>query len=162
MGNSLLNLGELSKPATVLIEKISDAVGGIAKPWQIGRVAKAEAEAEIIRAEASIKITELERRGLERLVREEGQKQENIEKITAQAIPQLKDGAKPENLEKDWLINFFDKSRLTSDEEMQSLWASILAGQTNAPGKFSKKTVEIVSFLEKEDALLFTELCKFT
>jgi len=56
---SLVNIGELSKPATVLIEKISDAVGGIAKPWQIRRVAKAEAEADKIKAIAHIEIDEL-------------------------------------------------------------------------------------------------------
>jgi len=31
--SSLINLGELSKPATVMIEKISDAVGGVFKPY---------------------------------------------------------------------------------------------------------------------------------
>ena len=51
-GNSVINLGELSKPATVLIEKIADAVGGIFKPYQIKRLAKAEAEAELIHAES--------------------------------------------------------------------------------------------------------------
>ena len=30
--SSLINLGDLSKPATVLVEKISDAIGGIFKP----------------------------------------------------------------------------------------------------------------------------------
>jgi hypothetical protein len=30
--SSLINLGELSKPATVLVEKISEAVGGVFKP----------------------------------------------------------------------------------------------------------------------------------
>ena len=40
--NSIVNLGDLSKPATVLIEKISDAIGGIFKPYQIKRIAKAE------------------------------------------------------------------------------------------------------------------------
>ena len=40
--NPLVNLGDLSKPAVVLVEKISDAVGGIFKPYQIVRVAKAE------------------------------------------------------------------------------------------------------------------------
>jgi hypothetical protein len=49
--NPLANLGDLAKPATVLIEKISDAVGGVFKPFQIVRVARAEAEAELIRAE---------------------------------------------------------------------------------------------------------------
>jgi hypothetical protein len=44
-GGGLISIPDLSKPATVLIEKISDAVGGIAKPWQTVRVARAEAKA---------------------------------------------------------------------------------------------------------------------
>ncbi|HEY6120066.1 MAG TPA: hypothetical protein VIV66_08915 [Pyrinomonadaceae bacterium] len=43
---SLINIGELSRPATMLVEKTSDAVSGIFKPYQIVRVAKAEAQAE--------------------------------------------------------------------------------------------------------------------
>jgi hypothetical protein len=39
-GGSLINLGEISKPATVLIEKIADAIGGVFKPYQIRRVAQ--------------------------------------------------------------------------------------------------------------------------
>ena len=50
--NSIINLGGLSKPATVLIEKISDAVGGVFKPYQIKRIAKAEAS--LIEAETQI------------------------------------------------------------------------------------------------------------
>lgn len=41
----IAKLGDLTKPATVLIEKISEAVGGVFKPYQIVRVAKAQAEA---------------------------------------------------------------------------------------------------------------------
>jgi len=43
-GTSLINLGDLSKPATVLIEKISAAVGALYEPRHIKRVAQAEAE----------------------------------------------------------------------------------------------------------------------
>ena len=148
---SLVNIdfGSLSEPATVLIEKISDAVGGIAKPGQITRVAKAEADAEVIKARARIEISEMEERALQRMVREEGQRQENMESITAKAIPHLKDDAKPDEIEKDWITNFFDKCRLISDQEMQTLWANILAGQANAPGSFSKRTIEIVAALDK-------------
>jgi hypothetical protein len=32
---SLINIGELAKPATVLVEKISEAIGGYFKPYQI-------------------------------------------------------------------------------------------------------------------------------
>ncbi len=64
--NSLVNLGELSKPATVLIEKTSKAVGTLYEPVQIKRVAKAEAEATIIKAEYEIEITDLHRRAASR------------------------------------------------------------------------------------------------
>lgn len=58
--SSLINLGELSKPATVLVEKISDAVGGIFKPYQIVRVAKAEAQADRVRAEGQIEVSDIQ------------------------------------------------------------------------------------------------------
>ena len=80
-GKSIINLGDLSKPATVLIEKISDAIGGYFKPYQIKRVAKAEAEADIIRAQGQIEVSDIQRRALGRFLAEEAIKQENIESI---------------------------------------------------------------------------------
>ncbi len=159
--HSIINLGELSKPATVLIEKISEAIGGLAKPWQIKRVAEAEAEAERIHAVAQIEITKLQKRAMTRLIAEEARKQHNIEAITAKAIPQLDSDAKPENVEDDWIANFFDKCRLISDEDMQKLWARILAGEANSPGQFSKRTVALLSSMDKSDAARFTKVCDF-
>lgn len=160
-GNSIINLGNISKPATVLIEKVSDALGGYFKPYQIKRVAKANAEAEIIRAQAQIEVTDLQRRALGRFVVEEAKKQNNIEKITEKAIPQIEDNATPQNMEDDWVTNFFDKCRIISDKEMQSLWAKVLAGEANSPGKFSKRTVNFLGDLDKRDAELFSALCSF-
>lgn len=159
--SSLVNLGDLTRPATVLIEKISDAIGGAFLPYQIKRVAKAEAEAEKIKALANIEISEIQRRALVRLIEEEGKKQENIEDITAQALPGLQEDAKPEDIENDWLANFFEKCKLISDKEMQSLWARLLAGEANKPGTFSKRTVEFIHDMDKSDAQLFTNLCSF-
>jgi hypothetical protein len=161
-GNSIVNLGDLSKPATVLIEKVSEALGGYFKPYQIKRIAKSEAEAEIIKAEAQIEVTDLQRRALGRFVVEEAKKQENIEKITEKAIPQLENSAKPQDVEDDWVTNFFDKSRIISDDEMQSLWAKVLAGEANSPGTYSKRTVNFLGSLDKADAHLFTSLCGFS
>ncbi len=160
-GNSIINIGDISKPATVLIEKISEAVGGYFKPYQIRRVAKAEAEAEIIKAQAHIEVTDLQRRSLIRFVAEEAKKQDNIEQITQKAIPQLEDSSAPQNMEDDWITNFFDKCRIVSDEEMQSLWAKVLAGEANSPGTYSKRTVNFLGSLDKIEAHLFTMLCGF-
>jgi len=160
--NPIINLGKLSKPATVLIEKIADAVGGLFKPYQIVRVAKAEAEAERIRADSQLEISDLQRRAFYRWLDEEARKQQNIEEITRGALPQLDDKSQPEKVEDDWIVNFFDKCRLISDAEMQRLWSRVLAGEANAPGCYSKRTVNFLSSLDKADAELFTQLCTFT
>src|SRR5712692_371705 len=159
--NPMIDIGELSKPATVLVEKISEAVGGIFKPYQIVRVAKAEAEAERIRAGSQIQISDLHHRAFHRFLEEEAKKQKNIEEITRQALPQLDDKSKPEQVEDDWITNFFDKCRLISDSEMQSLWSRVLAGEANSPGSYTKRTVNFLASLDKIDAQLFTNVCKF-
>ena len=157
----LANLGELSRPATVLIEKISGAIGIVFEPYQIKRIAKAEAEADRIRTVAKIELTELQRRAMVRMVQEEGKKQENIEAISAEAANNLNEDAKPENVENDWISHFFDKCKLVSNSEMRGVWSRILSGEANAPGSFSKRTVEVVASLDKSDAALFTQLCSF-
>lgn len=160
-GNSLIDLGKLAEPATKLIEKVSDAVGGIAKPWQIKRVASAEAAAAKIAAIANIEINELEQRALTRMVREEAIKQENIESITMGAAEALNEDAKPENLDNDWLFHFFEKSKIISDKDMQTVWSRILAQEATEQNSFSKKTIETVSCLSKTDAELFTSICSY-
>lgn len=157
----LINLGELSKPATVLVEKISDAIGGVYKPHQIRRVAEAEATAKEIQAVADIKIEKLKHRALQRFLTEETIKQNNIENIIRKAIPDLNADAKPQDIEKDWIMNFFDKSKIVSDKSMQKLWSRILSGEGNAPGSFSKRTVNLMSSLDKTDALLFEKICNY-
>jgi hypothetical protein len=156
-----VNLGDLSKPADTLIKKVSKAVGGVFAPWQIKRIAKAEAEAAIIKAQTGIQITDLHRRAMHRFIEEEAQRQKNIEDITMKALPQLSEEAKPDAIEDDWITNFFDKSRIVSDTEMQDLWSRILAGEANAPGTYSKRTVNFLSDLDKIDAELFSRLCGF-
>lgn len=160
-GNPIVNIGELSKPATVLIEKVSDAVGGLLKPWQIRRVAKAEVDAEKIKVLAEIETDELRRRALVRFIGEETKKQSNMESITGKATGLLYEGAEPQHMDNDWISNFFDKCKLVSNDEMQTLWAKILAGEANSLGKYSKRTVNFLSAIDKDDAMMFTVLCRF-
>lgn len=161
-GNSLINIGELSKPATVFIEKISNAVGVIYEPTRIKRKAKADAQASVIQALANLEVSEIEKRGLERLVHQEARKQKNIESITAKAINELPESADVNNLDEDWLVNFFDKCNKVSDEEMQSLWARVLAGEANKADTFSKRAINAIALLSKEEAQQFTQFCQFT
>ena len=150
----------LSLP-TRLIEKVSSALGGVFEPWQIKRVAKAEAEASLIKVESEIEITDLHRRAMHRFVEEEANRQENMEEITEKSIPHLDEQSDPSNMEDDWVTNFFDKSRIVSDDEMQTIWANVLAGEANTPGSFSRRTVNLLADLDKRDAELFQTLCRF-
>jgi len=154
-------LGDLSEVAKALIEKVSDAVGGLCKPFQMKRVAEAEAAVKLIEAKSEIKIKDLQRRAAQRFIEEETKKQLNIEAITQKALPHLEDTAAPQNMSDDWITNFFDKSRIVSDTDMQQLWSRVLAGEANSPGKFSKKTVNLLADLDKSDAEAFTRLCGF-
>lgn len=154
--------GKITEPATVLITKISDAVGGLYKPYQIRRVSKAEADAAIIKEQAHIEINDLQRRAFNRLVSEEAKRQDNIESITEKAIPQLTSSSTPQDMDNDWIMNFFDKCRIVSDEDMQLLWARILAGEANSPSTYSKRTINSLASLDKADAELFIAFCCFT
>ena len=159
--NPITLAGDLGKPANTFIEKISDAVGGIAKPYQIIRVAKAEVEAAKIKALGDIKIQELQERALIRFAVEETNKQANMESIAYKALKGLTEDAQPDQMDNDWITDFFDKSRLISDEQMQELWAKILAGEANNPGSYSKRVVAAVSTLSKSEAQSFNTMCSF-
>lgn len=158
---SLVNLGELSKPADTLIKKVSSAIGGVFGPWQIKRVAKAETEANLMKAKSDIEITDLHRRAMHRFVEEEANRQENMEEITKKSLPHLDNKSDPSKMDDDWVTNFFDKSRIVSDNEMQDLWAQVLAGEANSPGSYSKRTVNFLGDLDKREAELFQALCGF-
>ena len=93
--NSLINLGDLSKPMDTLIKKVSDAVGGVFAPRQIVRIANAKAQASPrLKPRRIFKLPDLQRRAMYRVVEEEGRRQKNIEDITAKALPLLTEGAK--------------------------------------------------------------------
>lgn len=168
LNNSLININfgdinfkNLSKPANTLIKKISSAAGILYEPTHIKRVAKAEAKAALIKGQSKIEITDLHRRAAHRWVEEEAQRQKNMEDITAKAFPNLNEDANPDAIEDDWIVNFFDKNRIVSDDEMQKLWSRVLAGEANAPGTYSKRTVNFLADLDKNEAQLFTKLCGF-
>ena len=158
---SLINLGELSKPATVLIEKVCNAVGIIYEPTRIRRRAVAEAAAAKTSAVLKIELTELEQRAAHRWVHQEARKQENIETITAAAAATLGEDAKVQDLDEDWVAHFSKQCDTVSSKEMQSLWSKLLAGEATVPGAFSKRTVDFVASLDKKDADLFTTFCQF-
>ena len=166
MSGGMTIFGDLVKPADTLIKKIADAIEGGYRPYQTRRVerAKAEAKAEsrLIEAQSDIRVSDLQLRALRRRIREEELHQKNMENITAKAILDVEEDANPDSMENDWIVNFFDKARIISNNEMQDLWARILAGEANTPGSYSKRTVNFMSDVNKNDGELFSALCRYT
>ena len=164
-GFSLVNASGLSKPADTLVTKIANAFGRHFDPRQAVRMAEAEVQADRIRrvgaANIDIEVTELKERAAARFANEEMTKQVNMEGIIEKALPGLGDNANPEAMENDWIMNFFDKCRMVSDDDMQQIWAGILSGEANNPGSFSRRTVNLVADLDKRDAELFRNLCGY-
>ena len=168
--NPLMNIGDLGEPAKVLIEKLADAGYVLYEPKHIREVAKAKADAAIIQAEAEIEIdkakakaeieiTDLHRRAAQRWIAEQGQQQESIENTITKAIPQLNEDADPNAIEDDWIIKFFDKNRLVTDENVQDLWASILAGEANSKGSYSPKALTTLADMNQKAVMLFNSFC---
>ena len=66
-----------------------------------------------------------------------------------------------EPLDWDWAVKFFEMCKDVGNEDMQSVWAKILAGETAQPGSFSLRTLALVKTIRKVEAELFTKLCSF-
>ena len=136
----------------------------------IPAVARKKGEADIIKAKTAVEVKKTEARGIievDDMLRRHGLLAEwqegNINSIIRKADGMKLPGDKQNfrNIDKDWIADYLDKCKNYSDEEMQSLWAKILAGEADKPGSFSKRTVDIVNALSKEDALLFSDFCQF-
>ncbi|MDO5765393.1 MAG: DUF2806 domain-containing protein [Elusimicrobiales bacterium] len=55
----------------------------------------------------------------------------------------------------DWLIRFFEAAGNIRNEDMQRLWARVLAGEMKKSGSFSLRTVETLRNLTAREALIF-------
>ncbi|MFD2786544.1 DUF2806 domain-containing protein [Hymenobacter rubripertinctus] len=172
-GTALLGAKAASPIIIALLDKLSEASGIIFKPWQIRRNALAEADAATIKAAADIRIglmkSNFDQNAQELILRAEAtrmiqamREQQNIDTIVYNALENINEKAPIDEIDADWVNNFFDKARLFSNEDIQNLWSQILAGEINRPSTFSRRTINTLSDLDKEDAELFRNLCSFT
>jgi hypothetical protein len=152
------DLAGLSKPLEKLIESVSSGMGILYEPHRIRRRAEAEAHGELIKADAELQKIELLQRASRRISFKELQAQVNIDNIVAEASKYLPESVDKKPVEPDWLLRFFDDCQLISDENLQSIWGKILAGEVAKPGKYSRITLSILKNLSKDDALLLEKV----
>ena len=61
----------------------------------------------------------------------------------------------------DWTARFFDCVKDVSSDDMQKLWARILSGEVESPGRTSLRTLDILRNMTISDARMFQTLCTF-
>ena len=146
-------------PDRIRAKKIAEAEGQGAA---IVILAEARAKALDIEARAA---ADIEARAAARVRNLEVRRQENIESVIRKAIdalPPPERQVSEEPVNEDWTSRFFRDCQDISDEQMQQIWARILAGEVVRPGNFAPRTLSIVRDLTKQDANLFAKLCSFT
>jgi uncharacterized repeat protein (TIGR03899 family) len=158
---SLLDLKNLTEPVSKLIEAVSSGIGVLYEPTRIRRKAKAEADASIILAKANAKTKAMAQRAIERLSYVELRRQRNIDAIVNSAYPVLPDTVDTMPVNEDWIVQFFDFCKDIGNEEMQRLWAKLLAGEVAHPGTFSPRTLHALKTMRREDAETFAKFCSF-
>lgn len=157
--------------AEKMLEVVSDATGGIFKPKQMVRKAKATTKVIDLIAEASEKhpellikyeadgvvisneLSALTERTFNRLTTLEMIKQINIESIINQSFEELETQSVDnyDEVDKDWILKFFNSIENISDENMQKVWAKILSGKIKTPKNYTLRTIDVLSNLSKED-----------
>ena len=61
----------------------------------------------------------------------------------------------------DWTARFFDSVQDVSSEDMRKIWAKILAGEVESPGRTSLRTLDTLRNMTKKDAEMFRNICGF-
>ncbi len=144
-----------------------DLIGKVFGPTFTRRQAAADAKAEIQLALASrladhIESNPLDPNVLEMLATYGGKASiVNLANILCKALPMLDETVDSAPISDDWVANWRDKARLVSDEEMSLLWAQLLAGEVNSPGTYSPRAVNMLADMDKSNARLFHDLCRF-
>ncbi|AFT85069.1 DUF2806 domain-containing protein [Paraburkholderia phenoliruptrix] len=88
----------------------------------------------------------------------------NVAKTLAQTEQLLSgDNSEPGDakIETDWLYRWRDCAAQVSTEELQSLWAKVLADEVKAPGAFSLRTLDFLKNLSRTEAEEIQGLCPF-
>ncbi len=152
----------LSQPVSKLIEVVAAGCGRIYEPTGIRRRAHAEAEARLIEAANHQDITDIALRAQARRQYTEERQQSNVDSIVGQAAQQLigLESVTADPVDPDWASRFFSECQDIGDQEVQSIWSKILAGEVKHPGSFSVRTLSVLKNLSKQEAELFNTLCK--
>lgn len=171
------DLAGLSQPLTKLIEVCSSGLGKVSEPYLIKKRAEAKAyELETINKalldnqsliglvnttydNGNIGIV-INNEILEKQYYQEFKKQRNINNTINFTMNELENETEvsDEKVDEDWITRFFNTVENINNEQMQHLWAKILAGEIKQPNTYSLRTLDLLKNLSFKEAELFSKI----
>ena len=171
-----------------LLDYAASGIGAVAGPmlatWRARQDAKAkligvQAEADSLRliadaqADARQSLVEPDQAGpgmveigpdgiAQRIEFQEKKRQANIVSVVQDAAAEL--GGKEvsdREPDPDWTARFFDCVQDISSENMRKLWAKVLSGEVEEPGRTSLRTLDVLKNMTQRDAQTFESICDF-
>ena len=130
-------------------------------------IAKAQSEAKElyieVQKEESLRTVQISRDDItQRIEFQERKRLANIENVVREAANTLADKKIADHEpDADWTARFFDYAQDISSEDMQKIWAKILAGEVERPGRISLRTMDTLRNMTRKDAKLFEEIADF-
>ena len=98
----------------------------------------------------------------ERIEFQERKRLANIGSVVRGAAESLGDRAVSDHEpDPDWTARFFNSAQDVSSEDLQNLWARILAGEIESPGRTSLRTLSILKDMTQREARQFFDLMQF-
>ena len=97
-----------------------------------------------------------------RLEFQERKRESNIRSVVGKAAEAL-DGKHVDRheVDHDWVARFFADAQDVTSEHMQAIWAKILAGEVETPGRTSLHTLAVLKNMSRQDAELFGNVTQF-
>jgi hypothetical protein len=105
----------------------------------------------------------IENRAIDRLLTQQIRKQDNIEKVLQIAYNETanEQEVSGEPVNDDWLNRFFNYAEDVSNEDMQTIWGKILAGEIKQPNSYSIRVLELLKNITKSEADIFVKISQF-
>lgn len=131
----------------------------------IGLIASAQSDARdslTIPPSSALAELDISREIRTRLTFQEEKRQRNIETVVRRAAEDLGDREVPnQDIDHDWTAKFFADVQDVSSDQMQGIWAKILAGEVEQFGATSIQTLSVLKTMSQRDANLFQNITPF-
>ena len=138
--------------------------GADASALNIIAEAQSEARAYLLPADADVHATlDITPQDISQSFEFQGRKRlTNVRSVLEDAADELGDKEVTDHEpDPDWTARLFDCVQDVSSEDMQKIWAKILAGEVESPGRTSLRTLETLRNMTKQDADMFRNVCDF-